>query len=225
MKPYNSRVQSLDTIMEQASEALVKMDYFTTEALASTAFEQAMGDRCYAYAARILMPLQEARRQIRMIAAEGPIHIGSAALEGGPGDWLAAQPVGCLVVTPPHTEEQAAECYDRAREARQPLEVLYAPVPGQPQWTLASFRGRGLRATVAAPPSQWQAFTPADWFLDALEALGDAGVHQARETSDPLDRVAILRQSIAAAPHHEILHQELGALLRELAVAHAGMQP
>ena len=50
--------------------------------------------------------------------------------------------------------------------------------------------------------------SPADWFLDAAERLGDA-VLDGVAARDARQRVAELEACLEAAPDHEILHQRL----------------
>ena len=61
----------LNTTMEHASAALQSMDYAACEAGCLTALAMAGNARRWSDYARILLPLQESRRQRRMIAVDG----------------------------------------------------------------------------------------------------------------------------------------------------------
>ncbi|MFW6061023.1 MAG: hypothetical protein ACODAQ_12655, partial [Phycisphaeraceae bacterium] len=194
---------NLDDIMERASEALARMDYLTAESLCLEALQAARAAREWSYYARILLPLQEARRQRRMIAAEGVIRLGTARLSRPADDWLDSIDTGCLVVTHPHTAGDARTVEQAARRQRRYIEVLFADnAPTAETWTIRAHAGPDVRCDVSAPPATWQdtwlplgeqpeveqehdspredavAFTPADWFIDATEALGDAALAQ-----------------------------------------------
>lgn len=226
----------LDDIMEQASVALAKMEYLTCESLCLTALSRARGSGNWGYYARILLPLQEARRQRRMIAAEGVIRLGTATLTGQPADWLRDARAGCVVVTHPHKADTAHALNEAARKQRLYVEVLYAGnAIDAPKWVLRSFRGPSVVCEVAAPPREWLDRwlapggngvprgdrTPADWFIDATEAMGDAALGQLPSTLSPSERLAALEACLDVVTDHEIIHQRLGAAARSLGLGAA----
>jgi hypothetical protein len=215
-------------LMEQASEALAKLDYLECESLCLRALAKAREEKNWPEYGRILMPLQECRRQRRMIAAEGVVRLGTAGLLFDAQAWLAQLPAGCIVVTRPHRLEQAAALLRAARQGRRCVEVMYADNDAAAAcWRLRPITGADLICEVAGPPAAWtnQWISPptgeespppaprssascADWFLDAAERLGDA-VLDSVTTTDARQRVAQLESCLDAAPDHEILHQRL----------------
>jgi hypothetical protein len=229
---------TLDEQMEQASQALARMDYLACEALCVQALAEAREQARWAYYARILLPLQEARRQRRQMAADGTIRLGTASLSGQPTDWLQHLQAGCIVVTEPHGPEQAQALMEAARQAKQHLEVLYAAnEPSANPWAIRSFAGPRIEVERAAPPASWvdrwleanavpepapagHSQTPADWFLDASEALGDAAIDKVEARTDAIpggdQRVALLEQMLQVVTDHEILHQKLGDAARAI---------
>jgi len=211
-----------DATMQRASEALARMDYLACEALCLDALRVARDGQQWADYARILMPLQEARRQRRMIAAEGMIRLGTATHDGALDEWLNDVSSGCIVVTRPHGQRDAHALFQAARSARKHVEVLWADCDmDAPQWLIRTFVGPDATCRLDAPPTGWVDTnepdrsvasywpTPGDWFLDAAERLGDAAL----ETVDPqligADRVAALEARLDATADHEILHQRL----------------
>lgn len=228
----------LDDIMEQASVALAKMEYLTCESLCINALAKARGAGSWVYYARILLPLQEARRQRRMIAADGVIRLGTATLTGQPPDWLRDSRAGCIVVTHPHTANTAHALDTAARAQRLYVEVLFADnAIDAPTWTLRSFRGPRVACDVAAPPREWLdrwiipggsaaprgARTPADWFIDATEAIGDAALAQLPPTLSPSERLAALEACLDVVTDHEIIHQRLGDAARSMSLSTASV--
>ncbi|MCE9589664.1 MAG: hypothetical protein K8S99_03980 [Planctomycetes bacterium] len=223
---------TLDDIMENASAALVKMDYLGCESLCLEALARARRERGWAYYTRILLPLQEARRQRRMIAAEGVIRLGTATLTGAPADWLRETPSGATVVTHPHTADTARALDELARAQRLHVEVLFADSDAAATWRLRSFRGPAVTREVPAPPPEWRdrwikpgkttpgnARTPADWFIDATEALGDAAlVCIDGKTLAPEQRLEALEACLEVVTDHEIIHQRLGDAARSLSL-------
>lgn len=209
--------QDTANLMERASQALAEMDYLTSEALCMEALQAARDRGDWTEYARILLPLQECRRQRRMIAAEGAIRLGTTGIDG---DGLVDRGAACIVVTHPHTPDVA----NQLREQSQYVEVLFADNTSDAgTWTLRSTRGPAVTCEVTAPPSAWVGVwldsktkpidgkTPADWFIDATEALGDAALQLSDDTPQGLEAC------LDVVTDHEILHQRLGAAARALA--------
>lgn len=225
---------TLDHTMERASEALAKMDYLTCETLCVEALSEARDAGDWAYYGRILMPLQECRRQRRMIAAEGIIRLGTADLAAPVADWVGRTDAGCIVVTHPHTDAEAQQLAFAAGLNSQYVEVLFADnKPSADTWTLRPFPGPPISCELPAPPAAWRnrdleasdlseddaralpGVTPADWFIDASEKLGDVLIEQAMQAGDLLDRIETLEGALVAVTDHELLHQRLGDAVKE----------
>ncbi len=199
-------LEQLDAIMEQASRALAEMDYLACEALCLDALTGAKRAGRYAYYARVLLPLQEARRQRRMIAAAGDIRLGS-----GPGfepeKWLAGRDAGCVALTHPHSAEDALAIHQLARLNKQFVEVLFADnAQEDAQWTLHSYDGPAVRCTLQAPPPD---LSPSQWFIEATERLGDAALAGVDHTLSGKALVDELESRLRVFPDHELLHQRL----------------
>jgi hypothetical protein len=216
----------LDAIMDDASRALVAMDYLACESRCVEALRLAREAEEWTYYARILLPLQEARRQRRMIAAEGTLRIGTPDLKDTPLQWLDRMTPGCIVLTPPHTPDQAGQLQQHAREQRAHVEVLFAE-PGASAWRLRTFAGRVAECEFRAPPVEsmhrWLA-DPADgrrqdaaeWFIDATEALGDALIAGVGEAEGTRGRIVALESCLDAMTDHEKLHQRLADAARAM---------
>lgn len=205
-------IEQLDNLMERASQALAGIEYLSCEALCLEALGLARESGRYGYYARILLPLQEARRQRRMIAAAGEVQLGSGEAGFDPHVWLDAHEAGCIVLTHPHSAEDAAALDHRARERQQCVEVLFADNPaGAGEWTLRSYAGAAVSCTIAAPKDD-TVKTP--WFIAATEKLGDAALADVDDTLTGVARVEALERHLAAFPDHEILHQRLAEAAR-----------
>jgi len=229
---------TLDEQMEKASEALARMDYLSCEALCVEALAQARAQRRWAYYARILLPLQEARRQRRQIAAEGRIRLGTTSLRGEPADWLDQLTRGCVVLTPPHGQAEAAALQQAAHDRRRYVEVILSESElDTASWRISSFTGQRIRCDRPAPPASWRdrwleperppepapeghSQTPADWCLDTIEALGDAAIDTVEARTDAIpgseQRVTLLEPLLTVVADHEILHQKLGDAARAI---------
>lgn len=230
----------LDQIMERASRALMRTDYFTCEALCVEALAQAHRWRAWPYYARILLPLQEARRQRRLVAVAGTLRLGTAGLDGSPVSWLEQFQSGAIVLTHPHGVEDARALLAQARRQRRYVEVLLADSDVQDdRWTLVAFGGPQVRREVPAPPRAWRdrwltpgerpdpgpdaknlqaGASPADWFIDATELLGDEAIAQVTAPLGTIQRIEQLEQMLEVT-NHEKLHQRLGEAARAMPAA------
>ncbi len=223
----NETIEKLDGIMGRASQALADMDYLGCEVLCLEALAEARGVKRFGYYARVLMPLQEARRQRRMIAAQGDILLGTAEPGFDVGRWLTGQRAGCIVLTHPHTAKDAKSLADRAYDEKKFIEILFADnAPDAETWTLRSYDGPEISCEVQAPtpgspdsPGSHDSPAspnedPAQWFLHATEQLGDAAL---RSTDDSLSGGALvleLEVRLRIFPDHELLHQRLAEAAR-----------
>ncbi len=230
-----SDTDHLDALMERASVALVGMDYLTCEDLCLEALAQARAEERWAYYARVLLPLQEARRHRRMIAAEGVVRLGSTSLDLADPQLAAkeASP-GCLVLTHPHTVADAATLVAHAREQHLFLEVLFCDnTTSDETWRVTSHDGSPVAVSLPAPPPAWRdrplawdqpppptarktPSRPADWVIDAGEALGDAALSQVAGITAPAQRLVALEACLLTAPDHELILQHLGATVRAM---------
>jgi hypothetical protein len=233
----------LDAIMQQASEALVRGQYLACETLCLQALAEARQRGDWAYYARILLPLQEARRQRRIIASEGTIRLGTADLIGGVEQWLSMFDAGCIAVTHPHAVEQAHTLAQLARKQHRYVEVLFVDSDAaEDRWVVRTFAAPSAICEMNAPVAPWlnrwiswpsddvkasplPPATPADWFLDACEALGDAVLAKADKVADLRQRVDLLEAALHVVPDHELLHQRLGDTARAMCSQNAPHQP
>ncbi len=213
----------IDDLMQQATDALTATHYLRGEALCVRALAQAREANRWTEYARILLPLQECRRQRRLAAAEGVIRLGTAH---GPADitgmLTGVGSAGCMVVTAPVALETAVLLQQAARETARHVEVLYARPGGAQQWRVAAVAGVETECAVTAPPERlrdrWLAPGEVDssshrqaaaWFLAVGEALGDAILAGIGSGLSLIERIAALEAGLAAVTDHELLHQRL----------------
>jgi len=253
--------QQIDPIMERASAALAARDYLACESACLEALGMARDASAWAIYARVLLPLQEARRQRRMIAADGSIRLGCERTEGELASSLQSHAPACLCVTPPFRVEDAAALRHAARSRY--LEILFAePVASEvdhdagaaERWRVHAPSLTALAVDVEPPsPKLREIWWPpadseespcpdatdmtaekkipgscidpandrqraADWFLDAGEALGDEALRRwAGRADQGPEALAELEQLVEQVPDHELLHQRLASVARELA--------
>jgi len=212
--------------MEQASGALVARRYFEAERLAAEALRSALAAEDYERAARICMPLLEARRLKRQLA----IDAGRVTLVTEPIPEGAPVKPGCYLVCPPRVGAEARAIRQAADASLVPVLVIARePATRAGLCPVVAVGPVTVRAMIAEPPlppapkpkrnakpaaepprqifGPW-APPPIEWFVAACEALGDAAIAQANA---PLaaDRVVELHARLQSCPDHEKLHQRL----------------
>ena len=211
-----SDADRLQAECERGQEQLIATEYLAAAATLAGAEADAWTARDFDTLARLYMPLQETRRQIRLRCGEGAVcridgaHSADAVLDLNPQGQL-------LVIG----RDLAGAVRRRAAERRVYVEVLAAevtpvgmvalpdpttadgaiPLPADvwPPPTL-----RGTPATFAAVSALWERLHAP--FLAAAEA-----------EPDPVRRMVAFRRTIAVDPACELAHQHLSNTARDLA--------
>ena len=219
---------TLDSLMETASRALAEMDYARCESLCLQAFEQARSAGDWVMVQRVLLPLQEARRQKRQAATDGLILLGTPEADRASlTDLIADSRCGCVVLTHPLTADDAAELDTAVRNRHRAIELLFADNPADAEtWRITALRRPAVVAELTAPEPAWVGEwidplatappTPAHWFMRASEALGDAALEAVTAPPGSEQRFDQLAEALASAGDHEILHQRLADAARAL---------
>lgn len=156
----------IDAIMEQASQALVHRRYFEAERLSLQALRKAHAAHDYERIARIVLPLQEARRQKRDIAIDAAREArrsqGSPNAAAG-GVFVIADELptakqllpGCYLVCPPRVGVDGRTLRETADRKEIPIVVtVREPTTQSGQWPIVSVGPVTVRAKVAPPPGE-----------------------------------------------------------------------
>ena len=218
---------TLDDVMETASQALAELDYARCESLCVGALGKARDAADWVMYQRVLLPLQEARRQRRQAALDGPILLGTPKQFDDHTQLLGDVQQGCVVLTWPYTASDAAAVSQLLRDKQLPIEVLFADNASDAEtWRVTSYAGPGLSIDLPAPKSEWVGQwteassltppTPAHWFMQASEALGNAALAAIEAGPGTLDYLQALEQALACVDDHEILHQRLASAAKAL---------
>ncbi len=212
----------IDSMMDRASRALVETDYFEAERLSERALRQARSARDFERMARICLPLQEARRQKRLIALDA----GFGLLICKGADVPRALEPGVYLLQPPMIGAEARTLREHADRKKVPALVLCRePMTRDGRWPMVAVGPRIFRAKVATPEplervedhvtkDRYSGLPPASWFEMASEALGDAGFAALPDVEHPDFRVDDLLDLLDAHPGHEKLHQWLAEACR-----------
>lgn len=207
--------------MELASGDLLRMRYFDAERRCRRALARARTLRDYEMMARILLPLQEARRQKRQLAVDAG---RAAALTSLTPDPLAAG-AACLLLRPSLTARDARALRERADARKIPTLVLAAEGPDRDgAWSVVAEGRVKVRARVELPgdplarsPAGVATVSQISWFEAAAEALGDAAIAQVPPDASAAAQVDALLGFLDAFPDHEKLHQRLAEACRRAA--------
>ena len=142
-------------------------------------------------------------------------------------DTVAQLKQGCVVLTHPFDAVEAKSLSESVRSHKQPIELLFADTPCDAKaWQITSITGAKLSTALPAPKPEWVGQwidpaqvtppTPAHWFMQASEALGDAAIDAIDAASGSLAYLQALEQALSCVDDHEILHQRLADAARAL---------
>ncbi len=212
-----TKQQKIDEKMERASAALEAMRYFECERLCMESLRSAHSLHDFERMARIVLPLEEARRQKRLAAldADRVEVIKSLAPE------MKITP-GCYMLEPPHCVGVDGRALRETANAREipVMVVVREPLTQAGLWPLVSVGPTTVR--VKTKPSK--KLTP-EWFADALEALGDVSLESVDWTAPADILVGELVARLETTPDHDEMHQKLGDACRDAmreAIEHGG---
>jgi len=170
----------IDELMERASQALVARRYLECERLCAEALRIAREAEQFERLGRIMLPLQECRRQRRQIAADHGVAVFTEA-RLTPERILERQAAGFLLLTdPPYAEDDARAVRERARQRELMVEVLLLDQGG----------------LVAA-------------FEKAAEDRGDAAIARHAKADDPVEIIDGLLAELETIGDHEKAHQRV----------------
>jgi hypothetical protein len=193
----------IDSLMEQAAAALARTDYFECERASGEALTIAHRLHDYGRMERILMPLEECRRQKRLLAAEAGM---KGQLSEFPDESFELE-AGCWLIEPPLVGADGRELRRRANEAGIPvLLIVREPKTQLRTWPIVMIGVKTVRAYVE-PPKKGQA--DVQWLLSAAEALGDAAIEMVDRTRSTERRINDLVDLVDTLLDHDLLHQSL----------------
>jgi hypothetical protein len=219
-----SQIQAdpIDLMMERASTRLLETDYFGVVSACRRALDAAVKAKDWDRLARLVLPLQEARRQIRQIAVD----LGRVVVISSP-EALRRVRAGCFLIRPPLIGADA-RAFRLAAEARglPTLVLAREPMTDKGLWPIVGVSDITVRTRVPPPPGavftgqgvtrdRFEGEVPVPWFQAAAEALGDAGIASLDLTCPAAHRVEDLIDRLEAVPEHEKLHQRLADAARD----------
>jgi len=208
---------SIDELMERACLHIAAAEYFDAERLCVRALRAARSTLDFERMARIVLPLQEARRQKRVSAFDA----GMVAVVRARQDIPKPMAAGCYLIKPPMIGRDGTSLRETLNRRSTPASVLTRePLTRTRKWPIVGVGPMVIRVQIAPPwpiervegsvsKDNDTRLPPVEWFARASEALGDAAIAALAEGDHPHYRVDDLLDFLEAHPEHEKLHQEL----------------
>jgi hypothetical protein len=203
---------SVNSLMSKAQQALSRNHWFEAERLCARALDMARSEGDFNLMARILLPLQEARRQ-RMQAAFDSRKL--VILDEPMGDERQLE-TRCYLVQPPLVGADTRRLRLLALEREVPAMFLCREPKTQLGLCPIVAIGQVTVRTRIEPPKKWDKPDLA-WYVEACELLGDAAIETLDRTAEPARQVDALLERLDAVPDHEKLHQVLAEVCKEAA--------
>lgn len=210
-----SQASKIDRLMEDASSALSQMRLGECERAAHEALHLAHQSGEYDRMARILMPLQEARRLRRQQAADTKKIVRV-------DDYAVLEPLltgtkpirsGCYLFEPPLVGADGREFRERSLAENASVSILVRePATRLGQWPIVAIGPTTIRARIPTPKK-----VDLVWFQAAGESLGDAALALVDPQEEPEGRVDHILDLLDTVVDHEKLHQALETACREAA--------
>lgn len=212
MAETRGAISTVHQVMEKAQAALQRNAWFEAEHLACRGLEAARSHRDFGLMARIILPLQEARRLRLQAALDVAAKRGVVVVDKPFAEEFRPEP-GCYLIQPPMVGADARRLRLAALEQQVPVAVLCREPLTRARLCPIVAIGQLTIRTKVDPPKDPDRPTLV-WFAATMEALGDAAI----ETLDPglgiVKQVDALLARLDAWPDHEKLHQALADACR-----------
>lgn len=196
--------------MEQASAALVATSYFEVESICIKAMELARRASDFETMSRIVLPLQEARRQRRHMATDARFSAVITQLPSNDTELAA----GCYLLKPPLIGADAPTLRALAFTQNVPVVIMTRePRTGAGRWPVVAVASyRSFRIQLDVPKVNGgeigdEIGPDASWFMIAIEAVGDVGLASLKPKDPAVFRVDDLWELMMSLPEHEKIHQ------------------
>ncbi len=208
---------TIDELMERACQHVAAAEYFDAERVCTRCLRGSRSNLDFERMARIVLPLQEARRQRRVAALDA----GMVAVVRTRHDLPRPLAAGCYLLKPPMIGRDGTSLRETLNRRGIPASVLTRePLTRMGKWPIVGVGPMVVRTQVEPPwpvardetsPSKDTdtRLPPLEWFARASEALGDVAIAALAPGDHPHYRVDDLLDFLEAHPEHEKLHQEL----------------
>lgn len=207
--------QRIDELMEKVGAAMARTAYFEAERLAVKALQMSRQDADFDAMARIILPLQEARR----LRTQQAIDAGNVRVIEEPiTEEMHIEP-GCYLIQPPLVGADARKLRLAALQREVPVAIVCRePKTKLGLWPIVAVGAGDTVRTRVKPPAK-PAAPAMSWFVSAMEAIGDEAIASIDPAMEPVRRLDAAIAKLDIIPEHEKLHQFIEKLCREAATA------
>jgi hypothetical protein len=197
--------------IQRAQERMARGHWFEAERLLDRALSDAWRSDDLEQMLRILDPLAETRRQRILPALQSRrIEIVQEPLT----EQMAIE-VGCYLVQPPQVGADARRLRLLALRREIPAAVLCRePRTRRDECPIVAIGGGATVRTKVEPPAEWD-HPDHEWFVGALERLGEAAIESVDPGLDIHRRIEAVLGRLDAVPDHRGLHEFLAETCRE----------
>ena len=203
---------SVTSLMTKAQQALARNHWFEAERMCTRALDMARNEGDFNLMARIVLPLQEARRQRMQLALDSK----KIVIVDEPSVEERKIEAKCYLVQPPLVGADARRMRLLALEREIPAMFLCREPKTQLGLCPVVAIGQVTVRTRIDPPRKWDKPDLA-WYVAACEQLGDAAIETLDRTAEPARQVDALLERLDAVPDHEKLHQVFAEVCKEAA--------
>ena len=207
---------SVNSLMTKAQQALTRNHWFEAERMCTRALDMARNECDFNLMARIVLPLQEARRQRMQLAFDSKKIV---IIDEPSAEERKLEPK-CYLIQPPLVGADARRMRLLALEREIPGMFLCREPKTQLGLCPIVAIGQVTVRTRIDPPKKWEKPDLA-WYIAACEQLGDAAIETLDRTAEPARQVDALLERLDAVPDHEKLHQALAEVCKEAAQYYA----
>ena len=208
----NVKTSSVQSLMTKATQALARNHWFEAERMCTRALDMARNEGDFNLMARIVLPLQEARRQRMQLALDSK----KIVIVDEPSVEERKIEAKCYLVQPPLVGADARRMRLLALEREIPAMFLCREPKTQLGLCPVVAIGQVTVRRRIDPPKKWDKPDLA-WYVAACEQLGDAAIETLDRTAEPARQVDALLERLDAVPDHEKLHQVFAEVCKEAA--------
>ncbi|MHC4989415.1 MAG: hypothetical protein ACYTGC_00400 [Planctomycetota bacterium] len=203
--------QQIDDLVTQATEALERGHFFEAEHLSLKAVGAAHHELDYAR----LIPAIDGLRDARLGRYQQAVDVGTVTIVDSPVDEDMQVEAGCYLIQPPQVGADARRLRLAGMHQQVPIAVLCREPLTQLRLCpiVAICPGTTIRTQVD-PPDDVEA-PDLDWFIWAMEELGNWAIDSLDAGLDPTKRVDLLIDALTAIPEHAALHLAVSDACRE----------
>ena len=210
-----SKQKRVDELIEQATGSISRGAVFEAERMANKALTLAHQVEDYARMAKAVGPLLEARRGRR----ETALQCGEVTIIHEPVTENLKFGPGCYLIQPPQVGADARRLRMAALQSEVPaLVVCREPLTQLKLWPVVAIGpGATVRTKVEPPADQDQ--PDMQWFLGAMEALGEEAIASIDVEVEVTRRLKLVLERLDTVPDHDGLHHLLEQTCQEAGCA------